>query len=73
MDAAKLVAAQANAEAKLDGQQAVRLAIANALRDMADEIESGDRIIADIQTQEVATGSERICSAVYIRSTMKRK
>jgi hypothetical protein len=73
MDASRLVNMPGHDGLKINSQTSVRIAIADALRDMADEIESGDRIVSDIQTQEAATASERIRSSVYIVSNMKRK
>lgn len=73
MDAAKLVLAKGDKELNISDETAVCSAIASALRDMADEIESGDRVVNELQTQEMAHGSTHICSALYLKSTMQRK
>jgi hypothetical protein len=73
MDAARYVRARADDKAKLGYSVAVRMAIAEDLRTLADEIESGDRLVNEIQTQEGARGSDPINSQLFIRSTMERK
>lgn len=76
MDASKLIsttAASINGTSSVDTLKAVRIALATAFRDFADEVESGDRVITELQTQESVSGAGPFNSAMFVRSVMKRK
>jgi hypothetical protein len=71
MDASKYVSALANQKLGVTQAQAIRMEIADALRDMADEIESGRRVVQEIQTFESAKASEPPISLLTVRSILK--
>jgi hypothetical protein len=71
MDASKYALAKGNEELGVSKAQAVVMEIADALRDMADEIESGARIVTEIQTFERAQGLTPPISILNIVSLRK--
>ena len=72
MDASKYVAAHGDAKYGIDRDQAIRLQIANDLRDMADEIERGDRQIFEMHTAELVKNGEWPRSFLTVVSTLSR-
>ena len=68
MDASKYVAA--SGDGKISDPKTIRFAIANALRDMADQIEAGVRIVNEIHTNECASASNPVMSGLFIKSTL---
>lgn len=73
MDAAKIAHAKGNPQHNISDAQAVRIAMATALRDLADEIESGDRVVTEIQTFELAQGMTGSASIMHLVSILLRK
>lgn len=60
-----------NGKSIIDDQKVVRIRLANALRDLADEIESAHRDVIEVQTQEAAC-SKTITSLLFLRTVLKR-
>ena len=59
-----------DATRQISDVQARRTAIANAFRDLADEIESGRRTIAELQTFEQVRNGQPPVSVVHMVSTL---
>jgi len=72
MDASKIAAARGTPSLNISDAQAYRAALANALRDMADEIESGFRIVTEIQTYEVARQDQPPVSTLHCCSYLPK-
>lgn len=51
---------------------AVRNAVAEALRELADEIELGHRIVTDLQSCEAVTGTTGY-SSMFMKSELRRR
>lgn len=72
MDAMNYIVQKNAAAVTNDDRKAVRIALANALRDMADEIEAGVRLVTEIQTQESTKANMSAGSILFLRTVLKR-
>ena len=72
MDASRYIAANGNDKIGLSTDQAVRMAIAIALRDMADEIEAGMRGVNTMQTYEQVVANEFPVSILHMVTQMAK-
>jgi hypothetical protein len=68
MDAERYLSAKGDRKLGISDADAVRMAIANALRDMADEIEYKKRHVTGMQTFEQAQGGEPSISILHMTS-----
>ena len=71
MDAAKLLSTKG--AMGISDALAVRMAIAEALRDLSDEIESGQRVVLELQSSEVAMVGKPGHSLMFMRSALGAK
>lgn len=72
MDALKLFSATGDKSTGVTDQTAVRMAIAEALRDLADEIETGARVVAELQTSEMTAHALYPTSIMFMRSSLMK-
>jgi hypothetical protein len=72
MDAMNYIVKKNAAAITAEDRKAVCIALANALRDMADEIEAGVRIVTELQTQESTKGNASAGSILFLRSVLKK-
>ena len=68
MDATRYTLAKGNPKLGITDGDAVRMEIANALRDMADEIEHKIRFVTSMQTFEQTEGGKHPISILHIVS-----
>lgn len=68
MDASKYVSAKGDRATKTTDIVAIRMAMANALRDLADEIEAGTRAVAEMQTFERVAANQHPTSILHVVS-----
>lgn len=73
MDAARYLLIEGNEKLNISKTQAVRMEMANDLRNFADQIESGDRGVILIQTQEKVAGDGSVESQLYMTTHFPRK
>ena len=71
MDASRYIAAKGNEKLGISQKQAIRMEIANALRDMADQIEGGARLVQQIQTLEIVKANEPPSSVFTIQTSYR--
>lgn len=70
MDATKLLSAKGDRTKNITDTIAVHMAIAEALRDLADEIESGHRLVSQLQTTEIAVAGLPSQSILLVQSAL---
>jgi hypothetical protein len=72
MDALRYILAREDKAKGIDGAKAARMALADALRDLSDEIESGDRSILGVQTYEHVITGELPVSILHLTTRTER-
>ena len=73
MDASKLIRTKGKPDLGLTDAQAIRMAIADELRDIADEIEQGIRVVQDLTSVESAEAGKWPISTLCMRSVVMHK
>jgi hypothetical protein len=73
MDASRLINIGANAALNLPREVAARMDLADAMRDLADEIEAGKRIVTELLTYEQIRLKECPVSILHIVSVLNKK
>lgn len=73
MDASRLINIGGNADLNLSREAAARMDLADALRDVADEIEAGKRIVRELFTYEQIRSKECPVSILHVVSVLKKK
>jgi hypothetical protein len=73
MDASRLINAAGNTDLGLSSEAAARMDLADAMRDMADEIEVGARIVKELFTYEQIRSKEYPVSILHLVSTLNKK
>lgn len=72
MDASKYISATGDEKRHITDSQAIRIAIADSLRDLADEIETGTRAVSEIITFEKAQANQFPISILTLQTILRR-
>jgi hypothetical protein len=73
VDASRLINIGGNPDLNLSSKVAARIDLAEAMRDMADEIEAGTRIVKELFTYEQIRSKECPVSILHVISVLNRK
>ena len=73
MDASRLVNADGNDKLGLSREVVARMDLADAMRDMADEIEAGTRLVKELLTFEQVRCKEYPASILHLVSVLKKR